>query len=144
MPYEFIPVTLGIFFIFGLIGLSLVRKSLSDKDRLKRREMIHRERLAAIEQELPVDNLQLEDEMLPEAGPTTRRDAIVWMRLSALCLGLGFFFGGIGVCLGFRWAGERSFNEMWSIGLIPALFGLGLLLFYFMTAWTPRTCHCDD
>jgi len=134
MPYEFIPVVIGVVFIFGLIGFGLVKKLLSDNERLKMREMIHRERMAAIEKNLPIDDLHLEDEMLPQVDTANRTDPIVWMRLTALCLGLAFFFGGLGMSLAFRIAPDNSFNEMWSIGLLPAMVGFGLLLFYFMTA----------
>lgn len=135
IPYEFIPVVIGVFFIFGLIGFGLVRKSLADRERLQVREMIHRERMAAMEKGLPIDEIKLEDTAMPEITMTSSRaDTVTWIRFTALFLGLAFFFGGIGMTVAFRIAPDYGFNEIWSIGLIPALTGLGLLIFYFMTA----------
>ena len=134
IPYEFIPVIIGVVFILGLIGFGLVRKALADKERLHLREMIHRERMAAIEKNVPLDGIELEDSTMPEMALTTsRRDPILWIRYTALFLGLAFFFGGIGMAVGFRIAPEEDFTKIWSLGLIPALTGLGLLIFYFMT-----------
>ena len=134
LPYEFVPVVIGVVFIFGLIGFGLVRKSLADKERLQLREMLHRERMTAMEKNLPVDELNLEDMAMPEVTLTsTRGESIAWIRITALFLGLAFFFGGIGMSLGFRIAPEEDFNDIWSLGLIPALTGFGLLIFYLMT-----------
>lgn len=134
MPYEFIPVVIGVIFIFGLIFAGLVRKSLADKERLQLREMIHRERMTAMEKGMQIDPLKLEDVTMPEMPVSSSRgDAVTWMRFTALFLGLAFFFGGFGIALAFHIASDRGMNEMWSIGLIPALTGLGLLIFYFMT-----------
>ena len=134
MPYEFIPIALGILFIFGLVGFGLVRKALTDKERLQVRQMLHRERLAALEKGLPIDEIKLEDSAIPELGVSAgRSETVAWMRFTALFLGLAFFFGGIGMSVGFRVAPEPGFNGIWSLGLIPTLTGLGLLIFYFMT-----------
>ncbi len=134
LPYEFIPVAIGVVFIFGLIGFGLVRKSLADRERLKMREMIHRERMAAIEKNLPLEEMGLEDTAMPEVTMTSsRNDPITWIRFTALFLGLAFFFGGIGMSVAFRIAPEPGFNDIWSLGLIPTLTGFGLLIFYFMT-----------
>ena len=134
LPYEFIPVVIGVVFIFGLIGFGLVRKSLADKERLQLREMVHRERMVAMEKNLPIDQLASEDVAMPEVTLTsTRGESIAWIRFTALFLGLAFFFGGIGMSVAFRIAPETDFNDIWSLGLIPALTGFGLLIFYFMT-----------
>ena len=134
IPYEFIPVVIGVAFIFGLISFGLVRKALADKERLQLREMIHRERMAAIEKNMPLEGIHLEDATMPEVTVTSSRtDTIAWIRFTALFLGLAFFFGGIGMSVGFRIAPEPDFNDIWSIGLIPTLTGFGLLIFYFMT-----------
>ena len=139
LPYEFIPVVIGVFFIFGLIAFGLVKKSLADRERIKLREMIHRERMAAIEKNLPIETLDQEEGMLPQTATTdSRHTSITWLRLTALFLGLAFFFGGIGMAIAFHVAPERGFNQIWSIGLIPALTGFGLLIFYFMTSLQAR------
>lgn len=139
MPYEFIPVVIGLVFIFGLIGFGLVRKSLADKERLQLREMIHRERMSAMEKGLPLEGLGLEDTAMPGVAlASDRQDVITWIRFTALFLGLAFFFGGLGMAVGFFIAPDPDLNDIWSLGLIPTLTGLGLLIFYFITVGQPK------
>lgn len=135
IPYEFIPVLIGVVFIFGLIAFGLIKKMMADRERLQLREMIHRERMAAIEKNLPLEGLELEDTAMPEITMTSsRNDSITWIRFTALFLGLAFFFGGIGMIVAFLVAPDHDMRDIWSIGFIPTLTGLGLLIFYFMTA----------
>jgi len=54
---------------------------------------------------------------------------MIWIRISALCFGLIFLFGGIGVAVGLTLVGDIEMKAMWPLGLIPALIGLGLLIF---------------
>jgi 1,4-dihydroxy-2-naphthoate octaprenyltransferase len=64
--------------------------------------------------------------------------SMLWVRLVSLCLGLTAFFGGVGTCIGMAiTTGERMY-EYWAIGLIPAFVGLGLLIFYAMSARLAR------
>ena len=134
IPYDYIPVVIGVAFIFGLISFGLVRKALADKERLQLREMLHRERMAAIEKNMPLEGVNLEDSAMPEVTMNaSRNETISWIRWTALFLGLAFFFGGIGMAVAFRIAPEPDFNDIWSLGLIPTLTGFGLLIFYFMT-----------
>ncbi len=131
MPYEFIPVTFGIMILFGILAFVLIKKSIDDKNKMKLREMAHQERLKALEQEVPLVEIDRE-ELAIWNGETSLRDgrALVWLRLSALCLGLASTLGGVGMMIAFRLADDNDLNNIWPVGFMPAMIGVGLLLFY--------------
>jgi hypothetical protein len=135
MPADLVPFFLILILVFGIMGYRLARRALDDNKRMKLREMVHRERTLAMEKNLPIENVALETEIFTEPQPSPpRRDAVVWLRLIALFLGLALFFGGVGMCVAFATALNPDFTEIKLIGLIPALVGLGLLIFYGMTS----------
>jgi len=55
---------------------------------------------------------------------------MLWVRMTALCLGLTSLFGGIGAAIGLAGVSDTEASGMWSMGLIPVFLGIGLLLFY--------------
>ena len=125
--------------VLGLIGASLLRRHLRETKQLRLRQMIHEERMRAMEQNLAlpeVDDASLVNQFLvgiDQEADTEGRGvalAILWVRIVALCVGLASFFGGIGTCVGMFAASDPEMSNYWSMGLIPTLIGLGLLLFY--------------
>jgi hypothetical protein len=64
---------------------------------------------------------------------------IHWLRLGALCVGLFLVFAGAGICLGFGLSVDERTADAWSIGLIPAMSGLGLLVFHRLSASSTDT-----
>jgi hypothetical protein len=132
--------------VLGLIGSSILRRHLVLARQLKLRQILHEERMRAMEQkvELPEANdLELArllgDPQSPRPnGRGWLSTSMLWVRLVSLCLGLTAFFGGVGTCIGMAiTTGERMY-EYWAIGLIPAFVGLGLLIFYAMSARLAR------
>jgi hypothetical protein len=128
--------------VLGLIGSSLLRRHLVLAKQLKLREIIHEERMKAMEQ-----NVELPGASDPEVArllgdPQGHRPngrgwlsaGMLWVRLVSLCLGLTAFFGGIGTCIGLAITTGEKMYEFWPMGLIPAFIGLGLLIFYVMSA----------
>ena len=71
-------------------------------------------------------------QMNEESGSmeSNTKRSILWIRLYALCLGILFLFGGAGVVAGFPLLEDAEFHGYWAVGFIPALMGLGLLIFY--------------
>lgn len=134
MSYEHVWVLLALAWIFGWAGLVILAGYLKKRSRLKLREMIHKERMLAMEKGVPLS--ELPDHLAVEAadddvglGP-----AGDWGRKAALALGLVFLFGGIGLAAGF-WlmpAGKETeeIRSAASLGLIPFMLGVGLLLYY--------------
>jgi hypothetical protein len=135
MERESVALIAGVILILGLIALSILRKHLLAHKQLRLREILHQERLKAMETEMPLPELPIDDHRLLAAGAGPARNgptlsAILWVRLVSLCLGLFLCFGGMGICLGFSASGDGEMSRIWTVGLIPALAGIGLLLFY--------------
>ena len=133
MPYEFIPMFWILFLFLGCWGLILIGRNIKVKSRLKESEMNHRERIEAMQQGQPVP----ESTASPAAPDSTYSPARVsssmihWFRAVSLALGFFFLFTGVGMCLAFSVVEE--FREIWSIGMIPAMAGIGFLLFFTMS-----------
>ena len=120
----------GLIWIFGWAIIWYLRRSRVESNALKLRDLLHRERLAAIEKGVPLPEIPAEEEADPLwLRPEAERMRALWLRRSALILGLLFLFGGLGMCAGFYWAPDRGFHGMWTLGFIPAMSGLGLLLY---------------
>lgn len=128
MPYEFIPMFWTLFLFLGCWGLILVGRSIRENSRLKVSEMIHRERIEAMQQGLPVPEAPQVPTTVSDASVRISRLSIHWFRAVSLALGLFFLFTGMGMCLAFSVV--EDFREIWSIGMIPAMAGIGFLLFY--------------
>ena len=129
MPYEFIPLFWALFLFLGSWGLVLVGRNIKAKTRLRENEIIHRERIEAMQKGLtvpPAPELPSVYSGSAVAGPST--PAIDWVRVVSLALGFFFLLTGIGMCSAFLIS--QDFREIWSIGLIPAMAGIGFLLFY--------------
>lgn len=135
MEEKGIVVVAGVVLILGLIALSILRKHLIEYKQLRLREILHQERLKAMETEMPIPELQVDDHQLlaANAGPARngpRLSAVMWVRLVSLCLGLFMFFCGAGMGVAFLGSGDSEMSKVWTVGFIPALAGIGLLLFY--------------
>lgn len=79
------------------------------------------------------------DEILLNHAARERRlsnpaGAVMWVRLIALCIGLAGLFGGVGVAIGMSAVtADPEITGMWSLEIIPAAIGLGLLVFYYLS-----------
>jgi hypothetical protein len=128
--------------VLGLVGFSILRRHLVLGRQLKLRQILHEERMKAMEQnvELPgANDLELA-RLLGEAQPSRPNGkgwlfpSMLWVRVVSLCLGLTGFFGGIGTCIGLRATTGEGLYEFWAMGLIPVFVGVGLLSFYALSA----------
>lgn len=116
--------------VFGWAVIWYLRRRAVESRALKLRELLHRERLAAIDKGVPLPEIPAEEEADPVwLRPEAERMRAAWLRRLALALGLLFLFGGLGICAGFYCASDRGFHDMWTIGIIPAMSGVGLLLY---------------
>lgn len=144
MFYDYAPALLFIFLVLALVALALLRTYLVSKRRLQVRELVHRERMQAIERGTEIPDAEAVEELLDGSGsPMTSRISIVWLRLVALCVGLAALFGGVGMCVGFLLT-NNDLREIWSLGLMPAFVGFGLLLFYIAAGQLAATIPAGD
>lgn len=127
--------------VLGLIGANLLRRHLREAKQLRLREIIHEERMQAMEHNAPlaeVDDAVLIGQLMEGIGGGPGNGgglamAVLWVRIVALCVGLASFFGGIATCVGMFLVNDPEFSNYWAMGLIPTLVGLGLLLFFVMS-----------
>ncbi len=128
--------------VLGLIGASMLSRHLREAKQLRLRQIIHDERLKAMEHNAPlpeVDDAALIGQFLDNSDHAGRTDgrglslAILWVRIVALCVGLASFFGGIATSVGMYLVKDPELSNYWAMGLIPTLIGLGLLIFYLMS-----------
>ncbi len=123
--------------IVGLGVVSAARKHLHEAKLLRLREIAHKERIVAMEQNLPLTDSVSDtiDVILRDgrkAGSSTDRvtvSRIQWIRLIAQLLGIIGIFGGVGLMGALQFQADGDASGMAPIGLIPAFIGIGLLLF---------------
>lgn len=131
-----IVLTILVFF-FGTVLTRLLQRHLHEAKLLRLREIVHIERMKALErdQPLPEEDAEALAGLLhhgPASGPTSdnaraAKERII--RLTALCLGLTSFLGGIGLTAGLHVQADPDVSGMWGIGLVPTLIGIGLMMF---------------
>jgi hypothetical protein len=130
MKSEFFWSLLALVWIFGWATLWYLRRRAVEQRQLKMREIVHRERMAALEKGVPLPEIPVDDEADPAwLRPEAERLRSAWLRRIATMLGLLALFAGLGMCAGFYWSPDRGFHGMWTLGLIPAMSGVGLLLY---------------
>ncbi len=122
--------------ILGLYGISVFGRHLREAKLVRLRDMIHRERMAAMERNLPVSEsgadpieaiLRGDERGFKEHG--VAGDSTRGIRMLALALGLTSLLGGIATIPALYYQIEPEVQAIWPIGLIPAAIGIGLLLF---------------
>jgi hypothetical protein len=127
-----------LFWVFGWVLLLILIWHLKGQRRQKWMEMIHRERMAAMEKGVPLPEL-------PDlAEPPTRsalREAVASIRINPrwpLGLGAVCVLVGAGVCLAFWLSSIPEPHQAWPFGLVGVFFGLGLFAHYALTRPAPR------
>jgi hypothetical protein len=129
--------------VLGLVGFNLWRRNLWQDKQLRLREIIHAERMLAMEKNLPLPEADEEKYWdaiggLGLAATQETRGGVFWVRLLALCLGLTCLFAGAGVVTAFlvitpESQDTRAMASAWPLGLIPVFVGIGLLLFFLLS-----------
>lgn len=128
MYYEFYFPTLVACFVLACWGLVILGRHLRERNRLRAHELLQAERKPSMQNEAA--NPALSPAATLVTDPVRERspdELLAWVRIAALCLGLFLLFTGIGMLLAFRLIPD--FHEIEAVGFIPALSGVGLLLF---------------
>lgn len=115
--------------VFGGFGLFYLLHRQNTKRKLHIYDLIHKERLAAMDKGLPYPELPPYRE--EEAAPT--REPRPWNPRWPLGAGIIGVLGGAGTCLAMMLSGEQFHRDHWSFGLIPIFLGVGLWLHYWVT-----------
>jgi cadmium resistance protein CadD (predicted permease) len=117
MAIEQMALLIPILFIVLGVGVAIVAIVTSHREKLKRAEQRHRERIAAIEKgiDLPFD---------PEPGAEPRRGSSLKSGLIGLFIGIVLYFA----------LREVADEDVALFGLVPAAIGLANLIFYFVEA----------
>lgn len=118
--------------IFGFVGYGILKHYLLDQALVKRREMVHKERILAMEKGLSIEDLQSPEEPLV-LNSSSQEKTLAWVRLASLGIGLVLILGGVGICGAFYITEVAEVQEVWPLGLIPLLCGAGLLLFFLLS-----------
>lgn len=131
MYYDFLWPVFGVFFLFGLAALVLIAGHLRASRKIQLRAIQKEERLKAIEAGVPLPEVDEGEPMLSTDEQFAHR--VRWLRLVALAVGYFMLFSGIGMVLAFHLSSDYGLQEISSIGVLPALAGVGLLLFHWVT-----------
>lgn len=137
MSYEHIWVLIVVFTLALWAGLAIWARHLRERKRLAVREMIHQERMVALEKgaqlsELPADLAGGTD---PEKETETGGQ---WVQRGALAGAFILILGGMGLSLSLALIPQTpelgDLHDMAALGGVPVLIGLGLLLY----TWVDR------
>jgi len=122
-----------LFWVFGWVLLLILIWHLKGRRREKRMEMIHKERMMAMEKGIPLP--ELPDFAEPPAS-SVLADSVGLIRINPrwpLGLGALFVMVGAGTSLALWLTAEQDPHNAWPIGLIGVFFGVGLIFHYFLT-----------
>jgi hypothetical protein len=123
--------------ILGLYAARILHRHLHEKKLLGLREMVHTERMAALDRDRPWPESAIpEVESALSRSPDSRTSsfgpdhaALRWVRCTALAIGLAGLFGGIGTMASLYLVPDADVQGTWPLGMIPVFLGLGMLLF---------------
>ena len=136
MAYEHVWALLIILWILGLGALAVWREHLRRRHEERLREMVHRERMLALERQVPLPEL-LDVQERPAPAPGV--DLLGWRpRQPALGCGIVAVALGGGIAAAFALSGLEELRAIWPLGLIPLLIGIGFLLVHLLERRTGR------
>jgi hypothetical protein len=126
----------GSTFVISFVLIVILAEHLRQKRKIALREIIQKERITALERgiQLPEHNdVSLDEEHGSVSSSEQYRRKVQWFRFTTLSVGLFLIFGGVGFLLAFHFSHDTGFNNLATLGVLPFMAGLGLLLFYFLT-----------
>ena len=128
---------LGIVWVFGFIAVILVAWHMRSRRRFERLQIIHEERMKAMEKGIPLPEFPAleDDETTGKIGVALSANMAprAWNPRWPLGVGVLLIMGGTGVMVAMMLSGREPLNELWPFGLIGDFLGIGMFLFYFLT-----------
>jgi len=119
--------------VFGWAIIILIFIYMRNRRRHKTLELIHKERLAAMEKGIPIPewpDYDINGKSTLIEGLRGRRSQNPKAYLGAGAL---LVMIGAGICLAFYLAGVADLRLLWPLGLIVVFIGIGLFIYYFLT-----------
>lgn len=123
----------SIFWIFGWMAIFIVIWQLRVRGRQKRLELIHQERMLAMEKGIPLPELPELPQESTVAGTKAMWRAQATNPQWSLGIGAIFMCLGIGISLALFLSGDAYHRQVWSFGLISVFLGIGLCLHHALT-----------
>jgi len=122
------PLVYKLLWIFGWATVFLIVWFVKGARRQRRLELLHAERMAAMQKGIPLPELPDEDY---QRRRSLARHAQVNPRWP---LGAGAVLAmlGVGICLALLLSGDGYHNQIWPFGLIGVFLGGGLILHYYL------------
>ncbi len=122
------PLLYKLLWVFGWVIVFLIIWMIRGARRQRRLELLHAERMAAIDKGIPLPELPEDDYY---RGRSHVHHAPVNPRWP---LGAGAIVSmlGLGICLALGMSGDSYHNQIWPFGLIGVFLGAGLMLHYFL------------
>jgi hypothetical protein len=118
--------------VFGWVLLLILIWHLRTRRRERRLEMIHKERMMAMEKGIPLPELP----EFAEASGSSLAEAVGAIRINPRWpLGVGAVLAmlGAGISLALWLTPEQDPHNAWPVGLVGVFFGIGLFFHYFLT-----------
>jgi hypothetical protein len=130
--------SLGIFWVFGFAAVMLVAWHLRNKRRMEKLQIIHEERMKAMEKGIPLpefpDLEETESRIIIGKALATNIESKPWNPRWPLGVGVLLIMSGLGTSVAMRLSSDFGFNsELWPFGLIGVFVGVGMFLFYALT-----------
>lgn len=121
----------GATWVFGCVAVLIIIWHLRSKRRIEKLNLIHQERMRAMEKGIPLPEF-------PELDETSRIEITPIKVNPKWPLGLGalVLMIGVGVTVAFLLSNDAELTKLWSMGFIGIFFGVGLALYYFLTRTT--------
>lgn len=114
-----------------ILGFVWTRSYLQFKKRAQEREMIHRERMLAMEKGIPLPEFPVV-ELEPRGSLLDYVSSHSVIPKFSLALGILLVFGGVGLMAALMLS-PRAAHEAWSFGFIPLFLRTGFVLYYFVS-----------
>jgi hypothetical protein len=120
------PLLYKLIWVFGWSAVLLVIWYVRGQRRQRRLELIHAERMAAIDKGIPLP------EMPDYEGLAHRSRSHELNPRWPLGVGTVIAMVGLGLCTALYFSGDEYHNQIWPFGLIGVFLGVGLMLHYLL------------
>jgi hypothetical protein len=129
---------LGAVWVFGFAAVLLIAWHMRNKRRLEKLQIIHEERMKAMEKGIPLPEFpeleETEGNSIVGKALASNIEAKPWNPRWPLGVGALLITGGLGTTVAMRLSEDYGFhNELWPFGLVAVFMGVGMFLFYALT-----------